>query len=208
MIPAILGLLGLSWWWTRAYKASSAAGAAPSPLPFPPSGAIVATGWGIAAAVVVWRAWRGRDARGLAATAGGLVVASALGLAITGAQLLPVLEYTGRSFRAASMEGFHDNYPYSAHPLQLLDAIWPNVYGTLDGGYRSWLNALPPKPGSRLWMPSVYLGGLTLVLASAAAGFRGGPTVAGLADRRGRVSLLAGLGYYVSPLLWARTRAG
>ena len=81
-------------------------------------------------------------------------------LAVAGAQLVPVLEYTGMSFRAAESEGFHDVYAYSVHPLQVLDAIWPGVFGTLEGGYRSWLNALPPKPGSRLWMPSVYLGGL------------------------------------------------
>ena len=95
----------------------------------------------------------------------GLVGASALALAIAGAQLLPILEYTGMSFRAVESEGFHDFYPCSAHPLQWLDAIWPNVFGTLEGGYRSWLSALPPKVDSRFWMPSVYLGGLTLVLA-------------------------------------------
>ena len=112
------------------------------------------------------------------------------------------------SFRAAESEGFHDIYPYSAHPLQLLDAIWPNVYGTLEGGYRSWLNALPPKPESRLWMPSIYLGGLTLVLASAAAGLRGGPPWRAWLSVVAVVSLLAALGYYASPLLWARCVPG
>ena len=89
-------------------------------------------------------------------------------------QLLPVLEYTGMSFRAAATEGLHDMYPYSANPLQFLDAVWPGLYGQAEGGYRSWLNALPPKPGSRLWMPSLYVGGLTLVLAVAGLAESGG----------------------------------
>ena len=76
----------------------------------------------------------------------GLFTAGALALAVAGAQLMPMLEYTGMSFRAAESEGFHDIYAYSTHPLQLFDAIWPSVFGTLEGGYRSWLNALPPKP--------------------------------------------------------------
>jgi hypothetical protein len=133
---------------------------------------------------------------------------SALALAITGAQLLPVLEYTGMSFRAAESEGFHDYYPYSAHPLQLLDAIWPNVYSTLEGGYRSWLNELPPKVDSRFWMPSVYLGGLTLVLASASVSLRRGPPWGIWLSVVAIVSLLGALGYYASPLLWARCVPG
>ena len=139
---------------------------------------------------------------------GGLVAAAALALAVSGAQVLPILEYTAMSFRAAESEGFHDIYPYSAHPLQLLDAVWPNVFGTLEGGYRSWLNELPPKVDSRFWMPSVYLGGLTLVLASASVGVRGGPPWRVWLSVVAIVSLLGGLGYYASPLLWARCVPG
>lgn len=208
LIAASLGLLGLSWWSARAIHAMSVAAPGMPPPWSPPTGALVVAAWGVAAASVTRRALGGRDARGFAARIGGLIGAAALALAVTGAQLLPVLEYTGMSFRAAETEGFHDIYPYSAHPLQLLDAIWPNVFGTLEGGYRSWLNALPPKPDSRLWMPSVYLGGLTLVLATAAAGFRGGPPWRSWLSVVAVVSLLAALGSYGSPLLWARCVPG
>jgi hypothetical protein len=220
LVAAYLGLLGLSWWSARAIHVLSAAEPG-QPLPWmPPADALVAAAWGAVAVVVVLRA-RGRasadasaggdaDARRFAAMLGGLLGASALGLAIAGAQLLPVLEYTSLSFRAARGEGLHDIYPYSAHPLQLLDAIWPNLYGTVEAGYRSWIDALPPKRDGRLWMPSLYLGGLTLVLAAAGGGFR----ARGLAPWQRWLSVvavvcvLAALGYHASPLLWARCVPG
>jgi hypothetical protein len=174
----------------------------------PPTEALVTAVWGIAAVWIVRRARREGDARGLAAMIVGLIGAAALALAITGAQLLPVLEYSSMSFRAAASEGFHDIYPYSVHPLQWLDAVWPNVFGTLEGGYRSWLNTLPPKPFSRFWVPSVYLGGLTLVLATASAGVRGGAPWRAWLTVVAVVSLLAALGYYTGPLLWARCVPG
>lgn len=203
LIAVYLALLGLSWWSARAIHATSGALAWKSPRE-----AFVVGAWGIAA---VWVAWRARGClatRRFAATAAGLLGAAALGLMIAGAQLLPVLEYTGMSFRAAESEGFHDIYPYSAHPLQFLDALWPNVYGRAEGGYRSWLNALPPKPESRLWMPSVYLGGLTLVLAAVAAASRGGPPWRAWLSVVAVVSLVTALGYYGGPLLWARCVPG
>ena len=198
-IPVYLGLLGLSWWSTRSiHQISIATLGMPAPWK-PPSEGLVVGAWGLVAAFVAWKARRGRDGRGIAWSLGGLIAAAGVALAVSGAQLLPILEYTGMSFRAAESEGFHDSYPYSAHPLQLLDALWPNVFGTLEGGYRSWLNELPPKVDSRFWMPSVYLGGLTLVLASASVGLRGGPPWRTWLTVVAVVSLLGGLGYYASP---------
>jgi Bacterial membrane protein YfhO len=208
LIPIYLGLLGLSWWSARAiHQLSVATQGMPAPWT-PPSELLVLLAWGVCAALVARRASRSGDERAFARIAAGLVGASALALAIAGAQLLPVLEYTGMSFRAAESEGFHDFYPYSAHPLQLLDVIWPNVFGTLEGGYRSWLNELPPKVDSRFWMPSVYLGGLTLVLASASVSFRSGPPWTIWLSVVAVVGLLGALGYYASPLLWARCVPG
>jgi hypothetical protein len=207
-LPTYGALLGLSWWSARAIREISVA-ASEVPAPWkPPTEALVVAAWGIGAAWIIRRARREGDARGLAARIGGLVGAAALALAITGAQLLPVLEYSSMSFRAAASEGFHDIYPYSAHPLQLLDAVWPNLFGTLEGGYRSWLNTLPPKPLSRFWMPSIYLGGLTLVLAAAGAGMRNGPPWRAWLTVVAVVSLLASLGYYTGPPLWARCVPG
>src|SRR5262249_31373191 len=48
----------------------------------------------------------------------------------------------------------------------------------------TWLSLIPPKHPPYLWVTSLYVGGLTLVLALAAMGFRGGPA--------GRASLAAG----------------
>ena len=215
LTAAYLGLLGLTWWSARVSHEESIAMPGMPPPWRPPSQAVVAAAWGAIAAFLAWRAFRprnrirvGDETPRFPAMIGGLIGAAALALALTGAQLLPVLEYARMSFRAAASEGYHDPYAYSAHPLQFLDAIWPNVYGTLEGGYRSWINALPPKPESRLWMPSVYLGLTTLVFATASIGVRGGPPWRAWLSVVAVVSLLAALGYYSSPLLWARCVPG
>ena len=207
---AYLGLMALSWWSARIVQGAWATEAV-KPWPWtPPRGAIVVAAWGLVAIGLARKARDESQARWFAARVTGLAGASGLALLIAGAQLLPILESAGLSFRAAEAEGFHDIYAYSAHPLQFLDAIWPNVFGTLEGGYRSWLNAMPPKPGGRLWMPSLYLGGLTLVLAVAGVGGRPGgesPWRAWLVVVA-VASGLAGLGYHASPMLWARCVPG
>src|SRR5262249_16134740 len=54
------------------------------------------------------------------------------------------------------------------------------------------------------WVPSLYLGGLTLVLAAAGAGFREGPPWRPWLTAIVVVGSLAALGEYTSPLFWAR----
>lgn len=213
LAAAYAGLLGLSWWSARsALQAATAGPQTSASWPPPPRAAIVGAAWLALAALAALRL-RGRadpddPARRSVRRAFGLVGAAALALAIAGAQVLPVVESTGQSFRAAESAGLHDVYPYSTHPLQLLDAAWPGLFGTLEGGYRSWLNALPPKPEGRLWVPSVYLGGLTLALAAAGVGFRGGSPWRAWLSVVAVVGLLAALGYHGGPLLWARWLAG
>jgi hypothetical protein len=138
----------------------------------------------------------------------GLVGASALALAIAAVQLLPIVESARQSYRAAESEGFHDIYPFSVSPLQLVEGFWPDLYGTVDRGNRSWFVGLPPKHEENLWMPSLYLGGLTLVLASAGAGLRRGPPWRGWLTGLAAVSLLGALGSYGGPLPWARCVPG
>ncbi len=204
-----LFLLGLSWWWAKALQDDSEPGSDASGLWLPPKRILVVIAWVALAGFLIWKArQKGGIVAGFSRMLGGLVGGAAIALAMVGAQLLPILEYSGESFRAADAEGFHDIYPYSAHPLQLLSAVWPSFSGTLEGGYRSWLNALPPKPGSRLWMPSIYLSGLTLVLAAAGFGLRNGPPWRAWFSALAIISLLASLGYYGSPLLWARCVPG
>jgi hypothetical protein len=208
LIPATLGLLALSWWSARATQAAEAA-RPDDPAPWrPPTGLLVLSAWGLAAAFVVRRARRGGETGELVSMVGGLAGAASLALAITGAQLLPVLESSHQSYRAIESEGFHNIYPFSVHPLQLVGAVWPDVYGTTDRGNRWWGVALPPKHEDSLWMRSVYLGGLTLVLTSAGIGLRDGPPWRAWLTGVAFVSLLAALGSYASPVLWARCVPG
>jgi len=207
LIPVVTGLLVLSWRYVRVIRdvansqdGDSASWATPWWL--------VAVAWLVAAAYLARNTRKAGDPRRLGKSTAGLVGAALLGLAISGAQLLPIMEYAGMSFRAAESEGFHDVYCYSAHPLQLLDAAWPNLFGSVEGGYRTWLNALPPKQESRVWMPSVYLGGLTLILAAGAFGFRDGPPWRAWLSLILVASLVAALGYHGGPLLWARYLLG
>lgn len=207
LLAVYVALMGLSAWSARAIHLAARGDAQPW---HPPRGPITLAAWAVVAWLVVRRARGSAACRWFAITTGGLIASAGVALALTGAQLLPTLEYAAMSFRAAENEGFHDIFPYSAHPLQTLDAFWPGLFGNLEGGYRSWLNALPPKVDSRLWMPSLYLGGLTLVLA--AVGFRSPPgnrpawrVWLGLVLF---LSVLAAWGYYASPVFLTRCLPG
>lgn len=203
-----VGLLGLSWWSARAIQVTASSREGSAPPWKPPITFVMVVAWGVLAYWIIRRARRGPAAREFRGRAGGVIAAAALGLALSGAQLFPILEYTGMSFRAAAAEGYHDVFAYSARPLQFLDAVWPSCFGTSEAGYRSWINALPPKPESRLWMPSVYLGGLTLVMALAGFGWKEGPAWRSWMSGVALVCLLAALGYHGGPLHWARCVPG
>ena len=58
---------------------------------------------------------------------------AALAIALTAAQLLPVIEFTQRTSRAAE-GGTHDIYPFSVEPFRLLEMVWPNILGTQFDG--------------------------------------------------------------------------
>ena len=198
LIAAYFGLLGLSWWSVHARFAGREA----------PAWGLVPAAWGLAAAVVARRALGRGGTRGFGPMMGGLIVASVLALALAGAQLVPVAEFTRLSVRAAETQESYDVYRFGVHPLHWVEAIWPNVFGTLDQGNGSWAVALPRTRDPQLWVPSLYLGGLTLVLAVSASGFREGPPWRAWLTGVALVSLLAGLGVYTSPLFWARCVPG
>ncbi len=163
----------------------------------------IAALWGCAGLCLLAR-WRRRERSPLGVMLAGLAGSAALAGALAAAQLLPVMEFTLQSARAAE-DGTHDIYPFSLEPIRLAEFVWPNVFGTHFAGNRSWLSAIPPKTShANVWVPSLYLGGLTIVLALGAAGFRGGPPYRGWLTTIALVSLLASLGEYASPLWWAR----
>ena len=110
--------------------------------------------------------WRGRPWRiPLGAMWLGLAISALLATAATAAQLFPIVEFTQQTSRAANA-GTHELYAFSIEPYRLIEMIWPNVWGAEFGGNTYWA-PLMRLPGSypKIWVPSLYLGGLTFVLA-------------------------------------------
>jgi hypothetical protein len=167
-----------------------------------PAGVLVL--WGLVGLFLLnrWRRARWRSRLGTMLT--GLIAAAVLAAALGAVQLLPVLEFTRQSGRAAG-EGPHDIYPFSLEPIRLAEFLWPNVFGTYFQGNRNWLCLTPPVPHqSEVWIPSLYAGSLVLLLALGALGIRGGPPWRVGLSVLLVISLLASLGEYTSPLWWAR----
>jgi hypothetical protein len=151
-------------------------------------------------------AWHWRRHRGqarLAPMLAKLFGACILAMALAAAQILPVLEFSGQSWRAAGIPPTH-LYRYSLHPCRVAELIWPNVFGASSPDNRSWLQAVPPVGSHEILAESLYMGGLTLVLALSAAGFRGGPHWRGWLTAVALVGLVASLGKYGGPLWWVR----
>ena len=170
-------------------------------------GPAVLVAWALVGLAILAR-WRKREPGSrpvLVPMLGGLALAGVLGGAIMAAQLFPVLEFTGQTARAAG-EGPHDVYPFSLSPTRVVEFVWPNLFGTSFQGNRSWLSALPPAGKAvKVWVPTLYAGGLTIVLALAAARWRGSRVPGrGWMTAVVVVSLLAALGEFTGPLLWAR----
>ncbi len=145
--------------------------------------------------------WRGRGWRyPLGAMWLGLATSAGLAIAVTAIQLFPVIEFTQQTSRAAGA-GPHDIYPFSIEPYRLIEMAWPNVMGLQFKGNSYWANLLL-LPGMRpkVWVPSLYLGGLTLALSlSVLSLWRGQPWRIWLSAMV-LVSLVASLGQYTSPI--------
>jgi hypothetical protein len=174
------------------------------PLPWMPYIQAAVLGFWIVAGLIVLRCGlRGNRRAGLHSQLLGLAGAAALASMLAGAQVLPVLEFVSRSERGA--EDQHDIYPFSLEPARIAGLVWPNFYGDRFTSNRSWFESLPPLGRhAKVWVPSLYLGGLTLVLALGAWGVRGGPPQRAWLSAVAVVSLLASLGEYSRPLWWAR----
>ncbi len=168
---------------------------------------VLATVWGVAA-IFLWRVGRGRPAlRRLTGSLVALLGTAVLAGGLAAAQVLPVVEFSGLSLRAAGA-GQHDIYPFSVEPHRIVEAIWPGCFGSHAHPERNWLPFVPPTHPIKPWAPSLYLGGLTLVLAIGAAGFRGGPPWRAWLTAIALVSFLAALGEFAGPVWWARATPG
>jgi len=146
---------------------------------------------------------RGSVAASLVPRLAGLAGAAALAGAISAAQLLPVAEYTRISARATD-EGPHDIYPFSLEPYRAVELAWPGFFGRHFGKSVAWSGMVLPGITHRTWVPSLYLGGLTLVLALGAAGFRGGSPWRAWLTAIAAVSLIGAFGEFASPIWLAR----
>jgi hypothetical protein len=133
----------------------------------------------------------------------GLALAAGLAAAMSGAQLVPTVEYSRQTFRALDRSPV-ENYAYSVPPYRLAELIWPNVSGRAHPENRTWISTLEPLRPHDYWSPSLYLGAFTLVLAVGAIGVSGGPPWRAWLSGVLLVSLLASLGLYTSPLWLAR----
>jgi hypothetical protein len=163
----------------------------------------VRVGWGLLACVLSLRAFRTRHGGPLPTMLVGLLLASLLAALLCGAQLLPVLEFTSQTQRAAG-GGPHDVFPFSLEPVRVAEFAWPSVFGSSAQGETLWLRLLTPDHTPEIWVPSLYAGGITLWLALSVVGFRKAtPAVAWLSAIT-ILSLLAAFGKFSSPLWMAR----
>src|SRR5262249_20619142 len=125
---------------------------------------VLSAGWGLAAA---WLWVRGRDRPGgrrLAGALAALIGASAWAMGLGAVQFVPVLGY-GRVSVLATDEGSHEIYSFSIEPCRVVEGIWPGFFGSYPHGERNWLALVPPRHAPEPWVHSLYLGGLSLVLA-------------------------------------------
>jgi len=123
--------------------------------------------------VSLWFFWRGglgvgaadtrSDRRGVAALVAGATVAGLL----AAVQLLPAAELTRHSLRGVGHEEApRTPYMFSLFPTQPAELLVPNVSGRLFIDNSCWLARL--EPSLSIWVPSHYMGLMTLLLAGVA----------------------------------------
>jgi hypothetical protein len=164
----------------------------------------VSVAWGLAGLGFVYlyywrlRAWR----RPLGVMWLGLLLAAAVAASLTAAQLFPVIEFVRLTTRAAA-GGLHGIYSFSVEPYRLAELIWPDFGGLQYDENSYWLDVIQvPGVYPRIWVPSLYLGGLTVILAVGSLTVRQGPPWRVWLTLVAVGSALAGLGQYTSPI-WA-----
>ncbi len=204
LLIVIVATVALAKWLPRMRPA----GFPPMPLPWMawvPSG--VRAAWGLAGLgfLAFWcrRGWRFPPG----VTGLGLVLSAGLAILLSAAQLGPVVEFTRLTARAVGGGG-HDLYPFSIEPFRLVELAWPHVLGVEFDGNTYWRDALRlPWDRHGLWAPSLYLGGLTLMLAGGALATRRGPPWRVWLAMVMAVSLVASLGQFTSPIFAVRALA-
>jgi hypothetical protein len=195
---SVLTLAGA--WYFPTFRAKG-----PPPLPLPWMSWVrigIGVVWGVMGFGLI-RLWMRGKRTALGPALAGLTGSAILGACLAGAQLLPVLEFTSLTLRA-STDAPHEMYEFSVEPLRIFEWAWPNLYGEQLQGHRSWLSAVPPHAHARMWVPSLYVGGLILVLALCGARIRNVTAWQGWLLGIAVLSFAAGLGEFTSPIFYAR----
>lgn len=211
---AVLAVIGLAVWTAVTLVVASYAPRLRPPYPpDQPTPALPWMLWVPKVVPVVWviaiAAYFGRRRptaarRTLWRLSAGLGSAAILAGAITAAQLLPVLEFTQQTVRAAA-EGPHEIYPFSVEPFRVVEMFWPNVFGTYFQGNASWIDLLKlSEERGKVWTPSLYLGGAIVLLALPAFAFRRGRATRVWLSWMVAITLLGSFGQFTSPIWAAR----
>ncbi len=164
------------------------------------------TAWVIAGGWLAWRWYEGK-ASALAPRLAGILGAAALAGAIAAVQLLPVVEFTAASGRTSSIDSSTAT-KFSVEPFRLAELVWPWIFGRTMPENRAWVQLVPPAMDRQLWTPSLYVGGLVLVLGVGAARIRGAPAWRVWLTGIAALSVIASFGRFGGPLWWARWIAG
>jgi hypothetical protein len=129
----------------------------------------------------------------------GLAGAAILSAALTAAQLLPVVEFIQQTGRQQGRT--HGVYRFVVNPARLVELAWPNCLGTPLQSNDYWGDLITtPGVGTTTWVPTHYVGGLTLALAASALAIRRGPPWSIWLTVIGCVGLLGSLGQCTSPI--------
>jgi hypothetical protein len=166
----------------------------------------VVCAWGLVGLLIIRASLRGRGSD-LGRMLGGIAASALLAGCLSGAQLLPVLEFMRLTQRAA-VDVPHDVYLFSVSPLSGVEWLWPSFYGNGLSENAHWMSALPGGLSPRIWFPTLYCGGLVFVLALSALFSRAAPPWQTWLAAIAIVSCLAGLGEFGSPLRYARRIPG
>jgi len=135
-----LGLPAVFVCWIALVLGASAVRARSAPLAWSWARlAVQALGWGGFVLGLLWSCWRRRQTGRrlvLGPTLASLAGVGVLALALSGAQLLPILEFSAHSDRAVD-EPSLSLFDFGVEPYRLVELVWPNALGTLAPENRS-----------------------------------------------------------------------
>ncbi len=163
-------------------------------------------GWLVLGCWLVGR-WRQRSGSEIGSRLAVLVASGALALAISAAQLVPMAEFTMLSSRTAGSAPMFFS-KFSMEPFRLVEFVWPEPFGWEIPVNRGWIQLMPPIQDRQMWVPSLYIGGLAILLAVGGFKWRGAEDWRLWMMAIAAVSLVASFGRFGGPLWWLRCLPG